>query len=118
VTPSTRQAWSQRFADAITEVAQWTNTDVGAWMAIGLLNDMLIDSLEPMQRRVYEWIVENESVVSSEFVATHFRIRGNHAATVLLQLYKLKLLKRTLDTNGNSRQFWYRLNDDSDEVQP
>lgn len=104
---------TDRLAQALAEVktaypspAYYDNT------AYFVLLDLMRESLAPMERRIYDYVIFSteggDQTVTARDVADHFSIEVNHASTVLKQLADWGLLSREAVTTESGKEYRYR----------
>lgn len=74
-----------------------------------MLYHILIDTLPPINRRVYNYVAEFNLTVTSADIEYRFGWKINYASTVLNELWKLGLLARELVTDEDGKRYAYKL---------
>lgn len=100
---SNRSYWPKKFFNALSEIEHEETWQYAYYM----VKSWLIESLEPKQRRVYEYVSEFSCELDTSQVSNELGLSYNHAATILKTLCDLKLLKRRSLTKGNIRFYVY-----------
>jgi len=95
--------WPRKFSEALFEIEHeetWQH-------AYYIIKDWLIESLEPKQKRVHEYVAEYVKEVSCYQVSMDLGMSYNHTATILKTLVDLKLLKRRMYIGRHIRFYMY-----------
>lgn len=74
-----------------------------------VLRDLLVESLEPSRREVYEYVEAGQKQVIATDVAAHFGRYVNHVSAVLDCLSKYGLLDYEASLDDGGRVFVYQI---------
>lgn len=67
----------------------------------------IVDALPDGYRKVYDWIGSQYAPVTTAMVMRAWELKSSHASTVLNELWRFGLLKRTQEIDANGRQYLY-----------
>lgn len=109
-----RSKFAQQIADLVARGECSNGTFEDLQVILGGLDSILEDMLEPMERKVFQWIVENEQPTTSNMVSKEFGIQQNHASMILSGLCDLYLLDRHQARDG--KYFVYNLHGEYEAV--
>lgn len=102
-----RNKWALRIVKAISELECIDDDGYGLRTALEYLDAMLLEALEPSERKIYNYIANLDLAVVSEEIATEFNIKQNHASGLLKALTTYGLLDREVELDDNGRRFVY-----------
>lgn len=68
----------------------------------------IIDALPPGYRKVYDWIGSLYTPVTTAMVMRAWELKSNHASTLLNELWRFGLLKRTEIKDSHGKMFEYK----------
>lgn len=106
----TDRATPERHQTALAIAAVYAQAVAGADV-IELLHDLLVESLEPREREIYQWFLNGGvgGYTTSRRVAEVFAISHTDSSTKLKFLCEVGLLERTQYAHAHGRRYFYGL---------
>lgn len=102
---ATRNQWSKKFAEELANL----NADAPDYTcAPGIIRGRLMESLEPAQRELYDYVSQDDKPVTTNRIAVDFQLQPNHASGLLKSLWELGLLTRKLVIDDRGKRYEYR----------
>lgn len=85
---------------------------------IELLHDLLVETLEPREREIYQWFLAGGvgGYTTSAEVAQKWELSQQDASTILKLLVDVSLLERVSYAHAHGRMYYYGLPGMKDEV--
>lgn len=111
-----RNKFIKRVAGLIVRGDCGNGTREDLQVILGGLDAILLDMLEPMERRAFDWIVERKLSVTSGDLSQELGIQQNHASMILSELCELWLLDRRKEHHKNGNFYIYTLHGDYEQV--
>jgi len=100
-----RNQWSKKFAEELANL----NADAPDYScAPGIIRGWLIESLEPAQRELYDYVSQDDKPVTTNRIVVDFQLQSNHASGLLKSLWELSLLTRKLVIDDRGKRYEYR----------
>lgn len=107
-----RSKYAKRISELITR-GECSNGDFETLQVIlGGLDTILLEMIEPLERRVFDWIVDGDLSTTSNAVSKQFNIKMNHAGTILGNLCDLCLLDRREVRDAHGKFYIYTAHGD------
>lgn len=106
-----RNKLAVQLGDIINDVRGYADPNMGMYIALDHLRSLRVQSLEPAELKVYDYIRGLAEPVTSSEICAKFSIKANHASGILKALASYGLLTRELEINENGRVYIYSLRD-------